>query len=148
MTNTVDTGTEAVGRDVALLLAMAQAHQYPGAPILRMVAAAYEALAAERDEYVRLHSEMGVRCRKAREERDRLAAERNAAVADARVAGDAARAFEEESKRLAAENARLRSLVETMLTEDPMEPIADGGVVVLDQWRKDALRILGDTRHD
>jgi hypothetical protein len=121
MTNTVDTSAEVVGRDVALLLAMAQAHQYPGAPILRMVAAAYKALAAERDEYVRLHSEMGVRCRKAREERDRLA----------------------------AENARLRGALRDLMTWFPDKPSPPewrlpGGQYGADEAVAEARAALGD----
>jgi uncharacterized coiled-coil protein SlyX len=40
------------------------------------------------------------------------------------------------------ENKRLRTLVETLLKEDPNELAADGGVTVLDVWRKEARQLL------
>ncbi len=40
------------------------------------------------------------------------------------------------------EIARLRALIKTMLDEDPNDLAADGGVTVLDVWRKKALRAL------
>lgn len=57
-----------------------------------------------------------------------------------------AREFEKdaaESRRLERENAKLRALVETLLDNDPDEPIADNGGTVLDMWRQDAKRALG-----
>jgi hypothetical protein len=42
----------------------------------------------------------------------------------------------------AAEIERLQALVRTMLEEDPNELCADGGVTVLDVWRKEAKRAL------
>jgi hypothetical protein len=39
--------------------------------------------------------------------------------------------------------AKLRSLVMCLIDNDPYDSIADGGVVVLDQWRKDARSLLG-----
>lgn len=37
----------------------------------------------------------------------------------------------------------LRELVADLLDNDPNELAADGGVTVLDVWRKDAARVLG-----
>lgn len=39
-------------------------------------------------------------------------------------------------------NAMLRDLVQTLLTHDPNEPIADNGMTVLDGWRERASRVL------
>lgn len=39
-------------------------------------------------------------------------------------------------------NAMLRDLVQTLLTHDPAEPIADNGMTVLDGWRERASRVL------
>jgi hypothetical protein len=44
---------------------------------------------------------------------------------------------------LTAREAELTRLVEIMLEEDPAADAADGGVTVLDVWRKDAKRVLG-----
>ena len=37
---------------------------------------------------------------------------------------------------------RMQSLIETLLDNDPMEYVANGGVTVLDVWRKDAAHIV------
>jgi hypothetical protein len=44
-----------------------------------------------------------------------------------------------------AEIERLRDLVRCLIENDPDEPIADNGMTVLDQWRKDARRTLEGT---
>ncbi len=46
--NKVDTSAEAVERDVTLLRSMAEKDCYPGRPILSVLAASYEMVAAER----------------------------------------------------------------------------------------------------
>ncbi len=38
---------------------------------------------------------------------------------------------------------RLCDLVKTLVENDPMDPISDGGHVVLDLWRHDARKALG-----
>ena len=40
--------------------------------------------------------------------------------------------------------ARLRNLVQTLIDNDPDELAADGGVTVLDVWRKEARRLLAN----
>lgn len=42
----------------------------------------------------------------------------------------------------AIEIEHLRHLVQSLIDNDPMEYVADGGITVLDVWRKDAKRIL------
>lgn len=37
---------------------------------------------------------------------------------------------------------KMRALIGTLLDNDPNELAADGGVTVLDVWRKDAMRVL------
>lgn len=37
---------------------------------------------------------------------------------------------------------RLRNLVKDLIENDPHESVADGGITVLDVWRKDAKRLL------
>lgn len=49
---------------------------------------------------------------------------------------------ERAAMREAAEIAELRELVRCLLDNDPSEPIADNGMTVLDQWRKDARTAL------
>ena len=51
-------------------------------------------------------------------------------------------ALEDECYELRIQNSQLRRLVETMLDNDPSEPIADNGMTVLDGWREDARRVL------
>ena len=48
-----------------------------------------------------------------------------------------------EIERLWAVNDRLRQLVRTMIEEDPNDLAADGGMTVLDVWRKAAMATLG-----
>lgn len=52
-------------------------------------------------------------------------------------------ALRERADTLAAENARLRDLVTCLLDNDPDDLAADGGVTVLDIWRKDASKVMG-----
>jgi hypothetical protein len=49
--------------------------------------------------------------------------------------------------RLEAEIDQLRSLVQCLLDNNPDDLAADGGVTVLDVWRKDAKRILEQNDH-
>jgi hypothetical protein len=58
---------------------------------------------------------------------------------DYRIAHDS---VAKDNERLEAENERLQALIRTMLTEDPSDLAADGGVTVLDVWRKEAGRAL------
>lgn len=46
-------------------------------------------------------------------------------------------------ERAADEIKRLRDLVQTLIENDPDEPISDGGHVVLDLWRHEARQALG-----
>lgn len=48
-----------------------------------------------------------------------------------------------ENERLWSVNDRLRDLVRTLIEEDPNADAADGGVTVLDVWRKCAIATLG-----
>ena len=45
-------------------------------------------------------------------------------------------------RRMLGDISRLRAMVAGMIDNDPNELAADGGVTVLDVWRKDAARAL------
>lgn len=45
-----------------------------------------------------------------------------------------------EMQKLLRENERLRTLVRTIIDNDPLETIADSGETVLDGWRDEARR--------
>jgi len=51
-------------------------------------------------------------------------------------------ALRSEIREMRTENKRLRSLIETLLDNDPDEPIADNGMTVLDGWQEEAKRFL------
>lgn len=48
--------------------------------------------------------------------------------------------------KLDRENHKLRALVQTLIDNDPDEPIADNGMTVLDGWREQARRALSQWR--
>lgn len=80
------------------------------------------------------------------EENTRLRAEIERLTRDAdhwrRVAKQVAEQGAAEIERLMRENRKLRSLVRAMLENDPSDLAADGGITVLQVWRKDAAQAL------
>lgn len=56
--------------------------------------------------------------------------------------------LERDYGHLSGENKRLRALVQTLIDGDPNELAADGGVTVLDVWRKEARHILENARKE